>query len=297
MKGIVLAGGAGTRLWPITRAVSKQLLPVHDKPMVYYPLSTLIAANIREVLLITTPRDLKAFQDLLGDGSEIGMSISYEVQPSPDGLAQSFLIGERFIGGDSVSLILGDNVFHGQGLGGQLEKMTKPAGATIFAYRVSHPEEYGVVEFDESGMAISLEEKPVNPRSNFAVPGLYFYSNDVVEIAKNVKPSNRGELEITSVNLEYLRQSRLSVYRLERGIAWLDTGTVNGLSDASAYVKVVQERQGLYLGSIHELAWRQGWISDQDLESLSLRMGQGQYATYLRQLVNLGRDTNRYGRD
>jgi glucose-1-phosphate thymidylyltransferase len=297
MKGIVLAGGAGSRLWPITRAVSKQLLPVHDKPMIFYPLSTLMAAKIREVLLITTPRDLQAFKDLLGDGSEFGMSIEYKVQASPDGLAQAFILGEEFIGDDSVALILGDNIFHGQGLGGQLESLTSGGGATIFAYRVSNPSEYGVIEFDHNGNALSLEEKPTSPKSNFAVPGLYFYDNHVIEIAKNVQPSNRGELEITSVNTEYLRRGALKVQRLERGTAWLDTGTVSGLSDASTYVKVVQERQGLQIGSIHELAWRHGWITDSYLEELANSMGNGQYASYLRQLLAVGGDRNRYERD
>lgn len=297
MKGIVLAGGTGSRLWPITTAVSKQLLPIHDKPMVFYPLATLIAAKIREVLLITTPHDLLAFQRLLGDGAQLGMSISYAVQPSPDGLAQAFLIGEDFIGNDSVALILGDNIFHGQGLGGQLEKLTTPSGATIFAYRVSTPEEYGVVEFSESGIAISLEEKPSRPKSNFAVPGLYFYDNDVIEIAKHVVPSARGELEITSVNEAYLRENRLTVHKLERGTAWLDTGTVNNLSDASAYVKVVQDRQGLFVGCIHELSWRNQWISDADMLSVADSFGSSQYGAYLRKLVELGSDQNRYGRD
>ena len=297
MKGIVLAGGTGSRLWPITRAVSKQLLPVHDKPMVFYPLATLIGAKIREVLVITTPQDHAAFELLLGNGSDLGMSIQYQVQNSPDGLAQAFLLGEKFIDNGNVALILGDNIFHGQGLGGQLQNLTDINGATIFAYRVSHPEEYGVVEFDSAGRVISLEEKPMEPKSNFAIPGLYFYDSQVVEIAKQVKPSSRGELEITSVNFEYLRRGQLNVQKLERGIAWLDTGTVNGLSDASAYVKVVQERQGLYIGCVHELAWRNGWLSDSQLEKIAGEMGAGQYASYLRQLVVLGSDQNRYGRD
>jgi len=297
MKGIVLAGGTGSRLWPITRAVSKQLLPVHDKPMVFYPLATLIGAKIREVLIITTPQDRQAFETLLGDGSDLGMSIQYQVQKSPDGLAQAFLLGEKFIDNGNVALILGDNIFHGQGLGGQLENLTDIKGATIFAYRVSNPEEYGVVEFDSNGRAISLEEKPTEPKSNFAIPGLYFYDNQVVEIAKSVKPSGRGELEITSVNTEYLKRSQLKVQKLERGIAWLDTGTVNALSDASAYVKVVQERQGLYIGCIHELAWRNGWLADAHLEKIADDMGLGPYANYLRRLVILGSDQNRYGRD
>jgi glucose-1-phosphate thymidylyltransferase len=265
--------------------------------MVFYPLATLIGAKIREVLVITTPQDHAAFELLLGDGSDLGMSIQYQVQNSPDGLAQAFLLGEKFIDNGNVALILGDNVFHGQGLGGQLQNLTDINGATIFAYRVSHPEEYGVVEFDSVGRVISLEEKPVEPKSNFAIPGLYFYDSQVVEIAKQVKPSSRGELEITSVNFEYLRRGQLNVQKLERGIAWLDTGTVNGLSDASAYVKVVQERQGLYIGCVHELAWRNGWLSDSQLEKIAGDMGAGQYASYLRQLVVLGSDQNRYGRD
>ena len=297
MKGIVLAGGTGSRLWPITKAVSKQLLPIHDKPMIFYPLATLMAAKIREILLITTPHDLDAFQRLLGDGQNLGMSIQYEVQPSPDGLAQAFLIGERFIGPSPVALILGDNIFHGQGLGGQLEKLTNPSGAVIFAYRVSTPEDYGVVEFSEEGLAISLEEKPNKPKSNFAVPGLYFYDNDVVDIAKQVRPSERGELEITSVNEMYLAANQLTVHKLERGTAWLDTGTVNNLSDASAFVKVVQDRQGLFIGCIHELAWRNNWISDSDMISLANSYGLSPYGDYLRKLVELGSDQNRYGRD
>lgn len=297
MKGIVLAGGTGSRLWPITRAVSKQLLPVHDKPMVYYPLSTLMAAKIREVLLISTPRDLHAYRELLGDGSELGMSINYKVQERPDGLAQAFLIGRDFIGHDTVGLVLGDNIFHGQGLGGQLEELTNPDGAIIFAYRVSHPEDYGVVEFDSAGRAISLEEKPETPKSNFAVPGLYFYDNEVVSVAEKIRPSQRGELEITSVNLSYLERGSLTVHRLERGTAWLDTGTVDGLSDAANYVKAVQERQGLQVGCIHELAWRNGWIGDAELESTASSMGSGQYAEYLQQLLAVGRNHNRYGID
>lgn len=297
MKGIVLAGGTGSRLWPVTIAVSKQLLPIHDKPMIFYPLSTLMAARIREVLLISTPRDVHAYETLLGDGSELGMSISYAVQQNPDGLAQAFHIGQEFIGRDSVALVLGDNVFHGQGLGGQLESLTSPDGAVVFAYRVSRPQDYGVVEFDAAGRAISLEEKPDVPRSNFAVPGLYFYDNTVVSISRDIRPSPRGELEITSVNLEYLRAGKLKVHRLERGTAWLDTGTVDGLSDAGHYVKAVQERQGLQVGCIHELAWRNRWISDDKLERVASAMGNGDYGSYLRQLLSVGRDQNRYGLD
>lgn len=294
MKGIVLAGGTGSRLWPVTLAVSKQHLPVHDKPMVFYPLSTLMAARIRDVLLISTPGDVRAYENLLGDGSTLGMSITYAVQEKPEGLAQAFHIGEKFIGGSPVALVLGDNVFHGQGLGGQLENLTSPEGAVIFAYRVSRPEDYGVVEFDEEGRAISLEEKPTLPKSNFAVPGLYFYDNDVVAISKGIKPSPRGELEITSVNLEYLRAGRLKVHRLERGTAWLDTGTVEGLSDAGNYVKAVQERQGLQVGCIHELAWRNGWIDDEQLAGVAHSMGGSHYAAYLRQLLSVGKNQNRY---
>ena len=281
----------------MTRAVSKQLLPVHDKPMIYYPLSTLMAARISEILIITTPRDKGQFEDLLGDGSEFGVQLQYAEQPQPDGLAQAFMIGESFIGKDPVALVLGDNIFHGQGLGGQLQGLTDPRGAVVFAYRVGNPSDYGVIEFDESGTAISLEEKPKSPKSNYAIPGLYFYDSEVVEIAKNVTPSDRGELEITSVNLEYLQRGRLSVRRLERGTAWLDTGTVDGLSDAASYVKVIQERQGLLIGSIHEVAWRNGWLTSQQLSHVADNLGRGEYAEYLRQLVSQGTNPNVFGVD
>jgi len=297
MKGIILAGGTGSRLWPITRSVSKQLLPIYDKPMIFYPLATLMAAGIREVLIITTPHDEAAFRQLLNNGAELGMEISYALQPSPSGLAEAFIIGKEFIGESKVVLALGDNIFHGQGLGGQLRGLTNPDGAVVFAYRVSDPENYGVIEFGENGNAVSLEEKPTNPKSNFAVPGIYFYDNDVVEIAANVEPSARGELEITSVNLEYLRRGRLAVQRLERGTAWLDTGSASNLADASQFVRLIQERQGLLVGCVHELAWRNGWISDDGLRSAGEAMSKSEYGRYLISLIELGGNKNLYERD
>jgi glucose-1-phosphate thymidylyltransferase len=284
MRGIILAGGTGTRLWPITKGISKQLVPVYDKPMVYYPLSTLIEAGIREVLVITTPEESDAFQRLLGDGSELGMRIEYAVQPSPDGLAQAFLIGEEFIGHERVALVLGDNIFHGDdlGLGGHQEL----DGALVFAYQVANPRAYGVVEFDESGTAISIEEKPEKPRSAFAVPGLYFYDNSVVEVARGIRPSGRGELEISSVNAHYLERGELKVQVLERGTAWLDTGTVEAMVQATEYVRVIEHRQGYKIGCIEEAVWRQGWIDADQLRRLAQPLTKSGYGDYLLRLLD-----------
>jgi glucose-1-phosphate thymidylyltransferase len=285
MRGIILAGGTGSRLWPITKGVSKQLLPIYDKPLVYYPLSTLMSAGIRDILVITTPHDSVAFKDLLGDGSQWGINLTFAQQPKPEGLAQAFLIGEEFIGNDSCALVLGDNVFHGNGLGGELQLLTQPKGATIFAYKVSNPEEYGVVEFSPDGRVISIEEKPTRPKSPFAVPGLYFYDNNVVEIAKNVRPSARGELEITAVNSEYLIRGALSVSVLPEGTAWLDSGTFGSLHDASSYVRIVEERQGIKVGCPEEIAWRHQWITDEQLAQRAEELLKSGYGVYLKSLL------------
>jgi glucose-1-phosphate thymidylyltransferase len=286
MRGIILAGGSGTRLHPITQGVSKQMLPVYDKPMIYYPLSILMMAGIREVLVISTPDDLPGFQRLLGDGSRIGIQISYAVQPSPDGLAQAFLIGEEFIGSEKVCLVLGDNIFYGTGLGTALKANSEVQGGHIFAYHVTNPQEYGVVEFDKKGLAISIEEKPKTPKSNYAIPGLYFYDNSIVEIAKAIKPSSRGELEISSVNEVYLASGNLTVTVLDRGTAWLDTGTVDSLMAAGEFVQVVEKRQGLKIGCIEEIAWRQGFIDSKDLLAIATPLAKSGYGHYLIDLVN-----------
>lgn len=286
MKGIILAGGHGTRLYPITIAVSKQLLPIYDKPMVYYPLSTLLLAGIKEILIISTPEDIESYKLLLGNGSKIGVSFTYKIQDAPNGLAEAFILGEEFIGDDSVCLILGDNVFYGQGFTTILETAKKnTSGATIFGYPVSNPSEFGVVEYDASGKVISIEEKPAKPKSKYAVPGLYFYDNDVVEIAKNVKPSARGEIEITSVNNEYLRRGRLHVAIMGRGMAWLDTGTPKNMLLASKYVEIVQERQGYYISCIEEIAWRRGFINDAQLQRLGEEQKQTAYGQYILSLL------------
>lgn len=281
MKGIVLAGGSGTRLWPITKGISKQLMPIYDKPMVYYPLTTLMLAGIRDILIITTPEDQSQFQRLLGDGTQWGINLSYEVQPSPDGLAQAFIIGEEFIGNDKVALVLGDNIFHGSDLGKSLKDCTDPDGGIVFAYEVSDPERYGVVEFNDQNQAVSIEEKPTQPKSDFAVVGLYFYDNDVVEIAKNIQPSHRGELEITSINEEYLKRGKLAVTTLDRGDVWLDTGTINSMTDAADYIRVIQTRTGLIIGSPEEVAWREGFITSSQLKTLAQPLAKSGYGNYL----------------
>ncbi len=286
MKGIILAGGSGTRLYPITIGVSKQLLPVYDKPMIYHPLSTLMLAGIREILVITTPHDQTAFQRVLGDGHNLGIEISYEAQPRPEGIAQAFTIGAEFIGSDSVVLALGDNIFYGQGMPESLARAAKQqSGATVFGYRVSDPERYGVVSFDSAGKAISIEEKPKNPRSHWAVTGLYFYDNDVVNIASNLSPSARGELEITDLNLVYLERKSLRVELLGRGVAWLDTGTHESLQQAASYIQAIQERQGLKVACIEEIAWRNGWITSENLISIGSEMTANSYGRYLLQLT------------
>jgi glucose-1-phosphate thymidylyltransferase len=286
VKGIILAGGSGTRLYPITQCISKQLMPVYDKPMVYYPLSTLMMAGIREVLIITTPADQQQFRRLLGDGSQFGCSFSYAAQETPRGLADAFVLGADFIGSESVAMILGDNIFYGYGLGAQLKELTKPDGGAVFAYHVADPERYGVVEFDGDRNAISIEEKPAQPKSNYAVVGLYFYDNDVVDIAAAVKPSGRGEIEITDVNREYLRRGKLRVGVLDRGTAWLDTGTFDSLMQAAEFVRVIEERQGLRIGSPEEVAWREGFIDDDALRALAEPLAKSGYGRYLVRLLD-----------
>jgi glucose-1-phosphate thymidylyltransferase len=286
MRGIVLAGGSGTRLYPLTRAVSKQLMPIYDKPMVYYPLSTLMIAGIQEILVITTPEDQAQFQRLLGDGSDLGLSLSYAVQPQPEGLAQAFLIGADFVEDQSVALVLGDNIIYGTGLGSTLRKCVNPQGGHIFAYHVADPSAYGVVEFDENGRALSIEEKPARPRSRYAVPGIYFYDNSVLDVARTIRPSARGELEITAVNEVYLNQGRLQVTVLERGTAWLDTGTFSSLVHAAEFVRVVEERQGLKIGCLEEIAYRYGYIGEQQLRALAEPLRKGGYGDYLLALLD-----------
>jgi glucose-1-phosphate thymidylyltransferase len=285
-KGIILAGGSGTRLYPITKGVSKQLLPVYDKPMIYYPLSVLMLSEIKDILIITTPEDLQGFKNLLGDGSNFGINLSYETQPSPDGLAQAFIIGKEFIGQDNVCLVLGDNIFYGQGFKDILKNaMTRKSGATVFGYQVIDPERFGVVEFDSKNQAISIEEKPSEPKSNFAVTGLYFYDNSVVEIAENVQPSERGELEITSINQQYLINNNLHVEDLGRGFAWLDTGTYDSLMDAGNFVQIIEHRQGFKIACLEEIAYRNKWLSKNDLKRISIQLKKSSYGQYLTKVL------------
>lgn len=286
MKGIILAGGSGTRLYPITKGISKQIMPIYDKPMIYYPLSTLMQAGIRDILIITTPDDQVQFQRLLGDGSDIGVNLQYAVQPSPDGLAQAFIIGEEFIGDDKVALILGDNIFYGEAFEHTLQECADPDGGIVFAYKVSDPERYGVVEFDENHHAVSIEEKPTEPKSDYAVVGLYFYDNDVIEIAKNIQPSDRGELEITTVNEEYLKHGKLSVQTMSRGSAWLDTGTFESMNDASEYIRVIEKRTGLKIGCIEEVAYRQGFINSGQLRAIARPFAKSSYGRYLLRILS-----------
>jgi glucose-1-phosphate thymidylyltransferase len=286
MKGIILAGGSGTRLYPLTKSISKQIMPIYDKPMIYYPLSVLMLANIREILIISTERDLPVFKELLKDGSDLGLKLEYKVQEKPNGLAEAFIIGEEFIGNDNVALILGDNIFYGSGFTGLVEEAAKlENGAIVFGYPVKDPRAYGVVEFDENGKAISLEEKPENPKSNYAIPGLYFYDNTVIEKAKNVKPSARGEIEITTVNEMYLSEGKLNVKNLGRGVAWLDTGTHDALLEAATYVEAIQKRQGFYIACIEEIAYAKEWISKEQLQKLAEPMMKTEYGKYLRDLI------------
>jgi glucose-1-phosphate thymidylyltransferase len=286
MKGIVLAGGTGSRLWPITKGVSKQLLPVFDKPLIHYPLGTLFLAGIKEILIITTPEDLHSFQRLLGDGSQFGAAFEYATQEKPNGLAEAFIIGEQFISGNNIALILGDNIFHGVGLGKQLQEIDAKSGATIFAYKVANPERYGVIEFSSDGKVISIEEKPANPKSNFAVPGLYFYDNQVVGIAKGIKPSARGELEITAINDHYLKAGQLTTKVLERGTTWLDTGTFDSLYAASSYVQIIEERQGTKICCLDEIAWNLGWITDAKLRENAEEYSGNSFGNYLKTLLS-----------
>ncbi len=281
MKGIILAGGSGSRLYPITKGISKQLMPIYDKPMVYYPLSTLMMAGIKDILIITTPQDSESFQRLLGDGSDLGITLTYAIQPSPDGLAQAFIIGEEFIGDDKVALILGDNIFHGHGFGQSLKECNDPDGGIVFAYQVSDPERYGVVDFDDNMQALSIEEKPAQPKSNYAVVGLYFYDNDVIEIAKTIKPSDRGELEITTVNEEYLKRGKLKVQIMDRGSAWLDTGTFESMNQASTFVEVIEKRTGLKIGCVEEVAYNQGFITKDQLTKIAEPLKKSGYGNYL----------------
>ena len=286
MKGIILAGGSGTRLYPITKGISKQIMPIYDKPMIYYPLSTLLQAGIRDILIITTPDDQPQFQRLLGDGTDLGINLQYAAQPSPDGLAQAFIIGEEFIGQDKVALILGDNIFYGEAFGHVLRQCSDPDGGIVFAYKVADPERYGVVEFDDDHHAVSIEEKPAQPKSDYAVVGLYFYDNEVIEIAKNIQPSDRGELEITTVNEEYLKRGKLKVQTMSRGSAWLDTGTFESMNDASEYIRVIEKRTGLKIGCIEEVAYHQGFIDKAQLQKIADPLVKSGYGKYLLGLIN-----------